>query len=66
MAALDRVKEEGSYLRFWQGIAVVTNISLIGWLITSERAIGAPFVLGVVGVSLLTVSVIIMHRRNDD
>jgi uncharacterized membrane protein YdjX (TVP38/TMEM64 family) len=35
MAELDRVRERIAYLKLWQGIMVVTNISLIGWLITA-------------------------------
>ena len=31
---LDRLKEEVAYFKFWQGIVVVTDISLLGWLIS--------------------------------
>jgi hypothetical protein len=35
MAELDRVRERIAYLKLWQGIMVVTDISLVGWLITA-------------------------------
>jgi hypothetical protein len=31
MPQLDRLKERLAYLKFWLGIVVVTDISLIGW-----------------------------------
>jgi len=34
MPALDQLKEQVAYLKFWQGIMVVTDISLVGWLIS--------------------------------
>ena len=33
MSELDRLKEQLAYLEFWQGIMVVTEISLVGWFI---------------------------------
>jgi hypothetical protein len=33
MSELDRLKEQLAYLKFWQGIMVVTEISLVGWFI---------------------------------
>ena len=35
MPALDRLKEQVSYFKFWQGIVVLTDISLLGWLISA-------------------------------
>jgi len=35
MSELDRIKEQIAYLKYWQGVMVVTDISLVGWLITS-------------------------------
>jgi hypothetical protein len=64
MAALDRVKEEIAYLKFWQGIAVVTDISLLGWL-TSALDSGATATVGLAmaGVVLLTCAAVFVHRR---
>jgi hypothetical protein len=35
MPELDRLKEQLAYLKFWQGIMVVTDISLVGWLVST-------------------------------
>jgi hypothetical protein len=52
---LDRLKEELAYAKYWQGIMVVTNISLIGWLISAGGTAGTvTFALALVGVVILT------------
>lgn len=35
MPELDRLKEHLAYLKYWQGIMVITNISLVGWLVSA-------------------------------
>ena len=35
MSKLDRTKEQIAYLRFWLGVMVVTDISLVGWVVSS-------------------------------
>jgi hypothetical protein len=63
LAALDRTKEEVAYARFWQGIVVVTDISLIGWSVsTFSSAPGLNISLAVLGVLLLTIVAIVLHR----
>ena len=64
MAALDRAKEKIAYHKFWQGITVVTDISLIGWLV-SARSPEQDFatVLALAGVLALTVGVFLLHRH---
>jgi len=64
LAALDRTKEEVAYLRFWQGIVVVTNISLLGWSVSAFDS--APLLtigLAAAGVLLLTGVAIVLHRQ---
>jgi hypothetical protein len=66
MAELDRVPERIAYLKLWQGIMVVTNISLIGWLITA--AAEAPlrtFALAFGGAIALTCGIYALHMRID-
>lgn len=64
MAQLDRVKEQLAYLKLWQGIMVVTDISLVGWIVTSADTAGArPFALAIVAVVALTSGIIAVHRR---
>jgi hypothetical protein len=38
MSELDRLKERLVYLRFWLGIMVVTEITLVGWLISTPTS----------------------------
>jgi hypothetical protein len=42
---LDAAKEEIAYLKLWLGILIVTDISLIGWLLGNYN--GAPWLLTV-------------------
>jgi xanthosine utilization system XapX-like protein len=64
MSELDRIKEQLAYLKFWQGIMVVTDISLVGWLVSAaDTARPLPIALAVVGVVSLTVGIVIVHRH---
>lgn len=64
MAELDRLKEQLAYLKFWQGIMVVTDISLMGWLVsTADLSNRRTVVLAVVGVVLLTLGILALHRQ---
>ena len=64
MPQLDRLKEQLAYLKFWLGIAVVTNISLIGWLISAFEHAGRPAVaLAAAAVILLTLGILMLHRH---
>ena len=35
---LDRLKEQVAYLKLWQGMMVVADISLVGWLASAADA----------------------------
>jgi len=64
VSELDRLKEQLAYLKFWQGIMVVTDISLVGWLVsTADGAAPLSVVLGTVGVVLLSFGIVVLHRR---
>jgi hypothetical protein len=64
MSELDRLKEQVAYLKFWQGIMVVTDISLVGWLVsTADGALPLTIALAIVGVVLLTFGIIMLHRQ---
>ena len=64
MSQVDIIKETIAYLKFWLGIMVVSDISLVGWLLSQTgnssdlKAIGA-----VIGVGAITFSAYIVHRR---
>jgi 4-hydroxybenzoate polyprenyltransferase len=61
---LDRLKEQLAYLKFWQGIMVVTDISLVGWLVsTADSSAPLSVALAIVGVILLTSGIVVLHRQ---
>ena len=64
MPELDRLKEQLAYLKYWQGIMVITDISLIGWLISAGGTAGtANLALGIFGVAILTSGIYVLHRQ---
>ena len=64
MPELDRLKEQVSYLKFWQGIVVVTDISLGGWLVSaSGTAARLAVILAIAGVVLLSLGIVVLHRQ---
>ena len=64
MSELDRVKEQLVYLRLWLGIAVVAEISLLGWLATApESTPSRLFTLGVGGIIVLGMGIYTLHRQ---
>jgi hypothetical protein len=64
VSELDRLKEQLVYLRFWLGIMVVTEITLVGWLIsTPNTADPLLWSLAAVGAVLLGIGIFIVHRR---
>ncbi|MGQ0547301.1 MAG: hypothetical protein ACT4P3_18540 [Betaproteobacteria bacterium] len=64
MSELDRIKEQIAYLKYWQGIMVVTDISLVGWLLTAgENASVLIFLLAIAGVIALTLGIVNLHRQ---
>lgn len=61
---LDRLKEQVAYLKFWQGIMVVTEISLVGWLISTVNTAGpALWSFAAVGVVVLGLGILLLHRQ---
>ena len=64
MPELDRIKEQIAYLKYWQGIMVVTDISLVGWLVTvGDSSSLLTFLLAIAGVAALTLGVVTLHRQ---
>ena len=55
MSKLDVAKEQIAYLKLWLGILIVTDISLMGWLLGNFRSAEWPLILGdilaLIGVS---------------
>jgi hypothetical protein len=66
MSELDIAKERIAYLKVWLGILLVTDISVIGWLITNfdtaSSALSWTAALAVLG---LGIGIFLLHRRID-
>lgn len=64
MSELDRLKEQLVYLRFWQGIMVLTDISLVGWLASAaDTATPALLSFAIVGIVVLSLGIFLLHRQ---
>ena len=64
MSELDRIKEQLVYLRFWLGIMVVTDISLVGWLAsTADTVTPSLLSFAIVGIVLLSLGILFLHRQ---
>jgi hypothetical protein len=64
VSELDRLKEQIAYLKFWQGIMVVTEISLVGWLIsTVGSSHPALWSFAAIGVVVLGFGIFALHRQ---
>ena len=64
MSELDRLKEQLVYLRFWLGIMVVTEITLVGWLIsTPMNANPILWFTGAFAAVALAAGIFLLHRQ---
>jgi hypothetical protein len=61
---LDYLKEQVAYLKLWQGIVVITDISLAGWAMSAADEAGRTrIVLAILGIMLLGFGALALHRR---
>lgn len=61
---LDYLKEQVAYFKLWQGIVVITNVSLTGWTISAADEAGrVRIVLAIVGAVVLGFVALVLHRR---
>ena len=64
MSELDRIKEQLVYLRFWQGIMVVTDISLVGWLASTADTVTSTLLsFAIVGIVVLSLGIFLLHHQ---
>jgi hypothetical protein len=64
VSELDRLKEQLVYLRFWLGIMVVTEISLVGWLASAaDSATPRLIALAIAGIVVLGFGILLLHRQ---
>lgn len=63
MSRLDVAKETIAYLKFWMGVLVVSNISLVGWLLSdTNNAPGLKTYAAIFSVAVITISIYIVHK----
>jgi len=63
MARIDEIKEEINYAKVWLGIFVLTNISLISWLINNyETSIELKIYADISAIILLTIFIGLIHK----
>jgi hypothetical protein len=63
MSKLDLAKEQLAYLKFWLGVMVVTDISLVGWLVSADPAPAHKILGAVVAVAVITLAGFKLHRK---
>ncbi len=64
MSQVDWLKERIAYLKLWLGIMIVTDVSLIGWLVGNYTVANFTLIAAdVVLVILVSVGIIVMHIR---
>lgn len=64
MSELDVLKEKIAYLKLWLGIIVVTDISLVGWLLGNYAVASWALVVGdVVAISVVSYGIYVLHKR---
>ncbi len=64
MSELDVLKEKIAYLKLWLGIMVVTDISLVGWLLGNY--IVANWVLitaAIAAIFVISFGTFVLHKR---
>jgi hypothetical protein len=61
---LERLKEQIGYLKFWQGVVVVTDISVVGWFVSAiDTAPHVRLLVALLAIILLTFGIILLHRQ---
>lgn len=64
MSEADILKEKIAYLKLWLGIIVVTDISLVGWLLGSYTAANWILIVGdVVAIFIISFGIYVLHKR---
>lgn len=64
MSRLDVAKETIAYLKFWMGVLVVSDISLVGWLLSDDNSlIDLKTYAAIFSVAVITISIFIVHKQ---
>ena len=64
MSEIDIVKETIAYLKFWLGVLVVSDISLVGWLLSNAGTASDLKTYGsTIAIAIITISALFVHKR---
>lgn len=63
MSELDRLKEEIAYLKYAQGVFVVVDISLVGWLLSAAEEPTYLNTLALIAILVLSFGILGLHRK---
>ena len=64
MSELDVLKEKIAYLKLWLSVMVVTDISLVGWLLGSYSVANWALIAGdVVAIFVISFGIYVLHKR---
>ena len=64
MSQLDVLKEKIAYLKLWLSIIVVTDISLVGWLLGNYTVANWALIVGdVVAVFVVSYGIYVLHKH---
>ena len=64
MSQIDIVKETIAYLKFWLGVMVVSDITLVGWLLSNAGITSDLKTYGaIIGIAIITISALFVHKR---
>lgn len=64
MSQIDIVKETIAYLKFWLGVMVVSDITLVGWLLSNTGITSDLKTYGaIIGIAIITISTLFVHKR---
>ena len=64
MSELDVLKEKIAYLKLWLSVMVVTDISLVGWLLGNYTGANWALITGdVVAIFVISFGIYVLHKR---
>jgi hypothetical protein len=64
MSEADVLKEKIAYLKLWLGIMVVTNISMVGWLLSNYTVANWALIVGdVIAILVMAFGIYGLHKR---
>ncbi len=64
MSQTDVAKETIGYLKFWLGVMVVSDITLVGWVLTNAGVTSDFKTYGaIIGIGVITASAYFVHKR---